>query len=112
MATKRKRGGGGRRKKTRTRGQKAVLHLSDLIVILWLCERLGLLSSMFYNKIAAGDVGGAMNELNIALNRNFLGSGIPITVASGIGIGTVLMVLRYALKGHTIMLKKPKGVAV
>jgi len=85
--------------------------LSDAIVILWLLERIGVLNQQFIMKLTNGDMTGCIAEVQAAVQRNFTGAGIPITIASGAGIGTCLLILRYALKNHAISLRKPKAIA-
>ncbi len=103
-------GGGGRRK--RTKGQKAVVHITDLLVIIWLLERMGVLTQQFYAQLISGNIAGCIAEVQNGVKNNFTGSGVATTIASGAGLAIALGLLRLALRGHTMNLKKPKSIAV
>ena len=93
-----------RSKKKKGRKAQAALSLSAVIAIAFLLERMGLLNSTTWNALLAGNFGLLADTVSNSMRNNFTGSGVPTTMAGGITLALVLVVIRAAMKGRSIPL--------
>ena len=99
-------------KASRTRGQKAVLHLSTLVPLIFVAERMGLLTNAFWSAFMSGNITGMVEAVRSQTVSSFTGSGVAMTIAGGITVALVTALLRYAGKGSAMKLSRPKAVAI
>lgn len=108
---KTKKGGGRRRGSRRTRKQKAVLSITGMLVIIWLLQRMGLLTKTAWDFLMAGNLGGLVGHLETSVKDNFTGTGMGTTLASGISLAVVVAIIRLVAKGKTVPLRKPSAIS-
>jgi len=90
-----------------------VLHISNLIPLIFLADRLGLLSAEFWSALMRGDITGMTQAIRNATVANFQQpAGIGYTIAGAVCVALTTALLRYAAKGSTVSLRKPKAIAV
>jgi len=98
-------------KKKKTR-RKATLSLTALVVILWFLNRIGVLTPGFWSALQTGNVAQMVGQIQTAIGQNFSGSGMTLTLASGISIAIVTYLLRAVGKGKGLDLRRPQRITV
>lgn len=94
--------------KKKGRRQQAALSISAVIAIAFLLERMGLLNGAAWNALLAGNFGQLLDQVSNSVRNNFTGSGAPTTMAAGVTLALVLLLLRLAMKGRSVPLGRPR----
>lgn len=87
------------------------ISLTAALWILFLLERLGVLTSTFWSAVTRGDVAGAMEQLRGSMQANFMtGLGASVTLSGAISLAIVTAAIRWVAKGRSVSLRRPSRI--